>query len=370
MTNSAESYAGRMSLIDWVRRPLASDLALVAVVLVMELPGALSSPTPKSLLVAPGAAAAIGPSRRAPVPAAVVIGGLELLGRQAPDHDAPVSATLLVLYQVGRYAPPAWTAVVGAAALAILLWFTLSIAPDDLLMGVSVTVVPVLPVAVGYIVRLRGELTRRREQQAAEQAVREERRRIARELHDVIAHHISVVSLYMGVARRTLESDPERSRRTLLTGEQNARQAMSEMRQLLHMLRTDGEDLENHADIGVARLPALVDSSGGASLEITGDAVELPATVDHAVYRIVQEALTNTRKHAAGARSRVLLAYLPSGVEVEVTDDGPAKPGAGLGLGLAGMAERVSLAGGELNAGPGPQGGFVVHARIPLPEER
>ncbi|MFC4116552.1 sensor histidine kinase [Nonomuraea zeae] len=107
-----------------------------------------------------------------------------------------------------------------------------------------------------------------------------------------------------------------------------------------------------------------------AELEVTGTSVALPTTVDHAVYRIVQEALTNTRKHASSARSRVRLTYLPELVEVEVADDGTGGPaGPRLGLGLAGMAERVSLCGGELKAGPAPFGGFVVHARIPLTEQ-
>ncbi|MFD0467543.1 sensor histidine kinase [Nonomuraea thailandensis] len=143
------------------------------------------------------------------------------------------------------------------------------------------------------------------------------------------------------------------------------------MRHLLDVLRTDGEPVDDQADVGVARLPALVEASGNATLEVAGEAVELPTTVDHAVYRIVQEALTNTRKHAAGARSRVRLAYRPGLVEVEVGDDGQPRPGdVGVGLGLAGMAERVSLCGGELRAGPSPRGGFVVHARIPLMEKK
>jgi signal transduction histidine kinase len=145
---------------------------------------------------------------------------------------------------------------------------------------------------------------------------------------------------------------------------------MAEMRQLLDVLRADGERMENQALVGVTRLPALVEESGNTVLEITGEPVAMPTIVDHAVYRIVQEALTNTRKHAAGARSRVRLSYLPGLVEVEVADEGLPRPGGpGLGLGLAGMAERISLCGGEFRAGPSPHGGFVVQARIPLMEK-
>ncbi|GAA0921313.1 hypothetical protein [Nonomuraea longicatena] len=148
-----------MSLIVRARRPLVSDLALAAVVLVMELPDALSSPTPKTLFVSLGAVVVIGLSRRAPVAATVLIGGLELLGRQGPDVDAPVSAVLLVLYQVGRYASVPWAAGTAAAALAVSFWIAREAVLHDFLLWTAVATAPALPVAAGYIVRLRGELT-------------------------------------------------------------------------------------------------------------------------------------------------------------------------------------------------------------------
>ncbi|MFC7645866.1 sensor histidine kinase [Streptosporangium lutulentum] len=203
--------------------------------------------------------------------------------------------------------------------------------------------------------------------------MRAERHRIARELHDVVAHHISVITVLMGAARTTVLADPGKAQETLLTAERTARAAMAEMRQLLHVLRAeDGAEPENQAGIGTSALPELVEQAARAGLparlEVTGDAVALPSAVDHAIYRIVQESLTNTRKHARGARSSVRLAYLPDAVEVEVLDDGPgaeAPPTGGFGLG--GMAERVALSGGELRTGPRQEGGFGVHARFPLP---
>ncbi|MEU7000056.1 histidine kinase [Nonomuraea sp. NPDC046570] len=354
----------------WTRRPWVGDVALALVVLVAETASANQGLSTMIVLIALGGAGLVLLRRRHPVVVAVLVGVLYGVTALLPPYDAPVSAMLLALYSVGRYSSARASIVIAALAVVAGWWLLRLSWESPSSMHVAITLTPALPVAAGHITRLRKELSQRREQQAAEHAVREERRRIARELHDVIAHHISVVSLYMGVARRTIPIDPERARQTLLTGEGTAREAMTEMRQLLDVLRADGEALESQAGIGVARLPALVEKSGNAALQVTGEAVELPTTVDHAVYRIVQEALTNTRKHAAGARSRVRLAYRPGLVEVEVTDDGLPRPGgAGLGLGLAGMAERVSLCGGELRAGPSSAGGFVVHARIPLQEK-
>ncbi|MFC7589379.1 sensor histidine kinase [Nonomuraea antimicrobica] len=348
------------------------DVATAVVVLVAELAGVhYYGPHLREVSIAVVAAALMLARRRHPIVVAALVGVLYLVGTQPPRYDAPVSAMVIALYAVGRHTP-APVSIATAATVVVGGWFVhgMSWTATQPAMSLALALTPALPVAAGHIVRLSTELSERRSQQIAENAVREERRRIARELHDVIAHHVSVVGLYMGVARRTIPNDPERAQLALLTGEDTARRAMTEMRRLLDVLRTDGEPIENQADVGVARLGALVEESGNATLEVTGPAVELPTTVDHAVYRIVQEALTNTRKHAGGARTRVRLAYLPDLVEVEVDDDGRSRTGVVRpGFGLAGMAERVSLCGGELRAGPSPEGGFTVHARIPLPEK-
>ncbi|MEU7989987.1 histidine kinase [Streptosporangium canum] len=217
-----------------------------------------------------------------------------------------------------------------------------------------------MPVGVGQFVRLRTELNERSRQEAA--AVRAERRRIARELHDVVAHHITVINALVGGARATLPPGQDVTKNALKSAEQTARQAMSEMRRLLDVLRIDGNEAPDAATgVSAERLPVLIEearSSGlPASLTVTGEPVELPAAVDHAVYRIVQEALTNTRKHAVSARADVRLAYEPAAVEVEVIDDGLAKEAGAPGFGLAGMAERVALCGGRLTTGPRPEGG-------------
>lgn len=358
----------------WRDRPWVRDAATAALVLAAELLGfPYTGLDVRVVSIAVASAGLMVLRRRQPIVVAGLVGVLYLVGTLPFPYDAPVSAMLIALYTVGRHTPAPASIVTAALAVAggwVVHNMPAAIAGGSPAMILPLALAPALPVAAGYIVRLQAELSHRREVQIAENAVRAERRRIARELHDVIAHHVSVVGLYMGVARRTIPTDPERARLALLTGENTARQAMTEMRGLLDVLRTDGEPIENQAGVGVARLPALIEESGNATLEATGEAVELPTTVDHAVYRIVQEALTNTRKHADGARARVRLAYLPDLVEVEINDDGRPRPGVVRpGLGLAGMAERVSLCGGEMRAGPAHEGGFTVHARIPLPEK-
>ena len=218
----------------------------------------------------------------------------------------------------------------------------------------------------------------RRRTEAAETAVRIERQRIARELHDVVAHHISVMSVLVGAARTTMSIDPVKAEEALITTERTAREALAEMRQLLAVLRAaDTGDSEPALGARAAQVPALVTAVRATGLhvelEIAGIARELPASVDLAVYRIVQEALTNTRKHAARANASVWIRYERAAIAVEVLDDGgdgaaastAAQPSGGYGLG--GMAERVALCGGRLQSGHRPEGGFRVQARIPLP---
>ncbi|GII02238.1 two-component sensor histidine kinase [Planobispora takensis] len=321
--------------------------------------------------------------RRHPVAVALVTLAFNVLAGLPGLDAAATLSSVIGLYSLGRHATgrPVWI-IAGATS------FIYAVSPfiyaavhrveiAESLRGASVpALLPLLITGVGQFLRLRSELQGRRRQQAAEAAVRAERRRIARELHDVVAHHISVINVMVGAGRTTMTTDPERAREALVTAERTAREAMAEMRQLLHVLRAeDRDEPENHAGVGAAALPELVARADGAGppvgLEVTGDALPLPAAVDHAVYRIVQEALTNTRKHADGARVGVRLAYLPGAVEVEVLDDGPRHRGgtaqAGTGFGLGGMAERVALCGGRLQTGPRPEGGFRVHARIPVP---
>ncbi|WP_433220145.1 sensor histidine kinase [Microtetraspora malaysiensis] len=276
------------------------------------------------------------------------------LGRYTTGRTTLItSATVFVVYVIGTELFPTEQVLTVAGGWLVFLFAVF------------------VPVGIGQFVRLRTELNERGRQEAADAAVRAERRRIARELHDVVAHHITGINALVGGARATLPPGQDVTKNALESAEQTARQAMSEMRQLLDVLRVDANEGPDAATgVSAERLPVLIKearSSGlPASLTVTGEPVELPAAVDHAVYRIVQEALTNTRKHAVGARATVRLAYEPAAVEVEVSDDGMAKEAGVPGFGLGGMAERVALCGGRLSTGPRPEGGFRVHARIPL----
>jgi signal transduction histidine kinase len=208
-------------------------------------------------------------------------------------------------------------------------------------------------------------------QRLAEQAAAAERARIARELHDIIAHHLSVVVLHAAGARASGGADPA----TLEEIENSGRQALAETRRLFGVLREPDEETGRAPQPGISELPALAGSLRAAGLEvrlsIDGDHAGLPPAVNVSAYRIVQEALTNVLKHAGEARAEVTVGCADSAVTIEVTDDGPGNPAAQApagGQGLAGMRERVALFGGELRAGPRPGGGFTVSARLPVGE--
>jgi signal transduction histidine kinase len=234
----------------------------------------------------------------------------------------------------------------------------------------------------GVLVRARREAVSMAARSAAlerqaEQAAAAERARIARELHDIVAHHLSVVVLHAAGARAAGGADPT----TLEEIERSGRQALTETRRLFGVLREPGEGTGRAPQPGIGELPALTGSLRAAGLEVSlsidGDHAALPAGVNVSAYRIVQEALTNVLKHAGPARAQVTVGCADSAVTIEVTDDGIGNPaptalkGAGEvcgGQGLAGMRERVTLFGGDLRAEPRPGGGFTVSARLPVCE--
>jgi signal transduction histidine kinase len=228
------------------------------------------------------------------------------------------------------------------------------------------------------------DLARERDQRAA-LAVAAERTRISRELHDVVAHGISVMVVQAQGAEAALRSHPDRTAAALGNVIDTGRASLAEMRRLLGLARAEPDGDPGLApQPGVGALPALIDQVRGAGtsveLRVEGDPVPLPAALDLSVYRIVQEALTNTRRHAGdGAHAMVRLAFQPALVEVEVADDGPGRSTAappallsagtesgGVGNGLSGIAERVAALGGSVAAGPRDGGGFGVHAQLPL----
>ena len=272
--------------------------------------------------------------------------------------------------------PPAAFATV-AAALVVIVATDIALTDREALLDelpgiVAVWAVQFLaPLWLGWAVRVRRE-------HAAEEVRRrvdEERLRLARELHDVVAHSIAVINFQAGVAVHVLDRRPEQARAALLAIKQASRDALQELRATLGVLRQLGEQGGSRAPLpGLAQLDALVASAAGAGrpveVVVEGERAELPLAVDLAVYRIVQESLTNVARHAGPARATVRLAFGTREVVVEVTDDGRgAAAGAhpdGGGRGIAGMRERAVALGGELQAGPRPEGGFHVRARLPL----
>ncbi|MFI7607264.1 sensor histidine kinase [Micromonospora sp. NPDC049366] len=220
----------------------------------------------------------------------------------------------------------------------------------------------------------RAEELRRSQAEARGRAVMGERVRIARELHDVVAHHVSVMGVQASACRRVLDRDPDKARTALTAIEQTARTAVDELRRMLGVLRA-GEAVPDPVGpaAGVDGIAAVVERARDAGLRATlgvyGDPVPLPESVSQAVYRVVQEAVTNVLRHATGAGVLdVRLRYLAREVEVDVTDDGrPTRPANPDGLGLVGMRERVATHDGTLEAGPRGGGGWRVRARFPVP---
>jgi signal transduction histidine kinase len=289
-------------------------------------------------------------------------------------HPPPGPEFLFVLF-VGAYSLGAHSSLRrGAAGLVI-------IAPLMILIsrlgggGMGLSAIPIgVCWLVGVLVRVRSRATalaRRNAalQQQAEQAAAAERARIARELHDIVAHHLSVIVLQAAGTRASGKSADA----ALEKIENSGRQALVETRRLLGVLHDPHEEAGLAPQPGIGELDALAASVRAAGLPVNlvigGDHAGVPAAVDVSVYRIVQEALTNILKHAGRARADVTIGCADDEVTIEITDDGIPKPGdrvpAG-GHGLAGMRERAAIFGGELHAGPRPGGGFAVRARLPV----
>jgi signal transduction histidine kinase len=297
-----------------------------------------------------------------------------------------VMVILVAVYSVAAYGDR-WVSLAGLAA-AELGSAAVQLTPGRFNAPTVVTNTLVIGAAwlLGHFVGVRRAYTARVERTAeleraraeqARRAVAEERLRLARELHDVVAHSISVIAVQSGVGAHIAKTQPEEAAKALAAIEATSRAALTELRRLLGVLRQEGEPEGSLAPVpGLADLDGLlaeVAKAGlGVRLRVEGTPSPLPAGVDLSAYRIVQEALTNVVKHAGPARAQVVVGYGDRDVTVEVTDDGrgvvaPTGDGqAGVGHGLIGMRERVAAFGGDLEAGPRPGGGFRVAARLPL----
>jgi len=324
--------------------------------------------------------------RRYPIPVFVlVLVGSGTLSTLSPDIDENSGIFFIIfvfnLYSLGANTPgrQGWVATV--LVIPCITWFLFhdgdSFHPGDVAFALFVIGGPY---AAGVGMRLRRQRERHLTQRTVElelerdakarAAVAEERRRIARELHDVVAHAISVTVVQARGGRRVLDVDVEQARTAFDSIERTGEQALGEMRRLLGMLREEDPDAGRAPQPSLARLEALAEdlrSSGlPVDVEVDGDTVELAPGVDLAAYRIVQEALTNTLKHAGPAVAHVHVHYGDSAVELTIEDDGTGTGnGNGTGNGLVGIRERVSVVGGSLEAAALPQGGFRVHALLP-----
>ncbi|WP_046562761.1 sensor histidine kinase [Micromonospora sp. HK10] len=382
----------------WLRRrPLAADTGLALVLAALDAAFLLLLPQelrPGQLWAALGgsvlAAAPVAVRRVAPWPAvwaAVATLALPVLLRHAPGTQGLTFVVLTYTMAAHRPLRPAglaalllWVPVL-LANLAVPLDGVLDMGPAYLLLNNLLTAG--VAFAVGRAVQARGQSTRMLRERAriaeatqrslAEQAVADERRRIARELHDVVAHHVSVMGVLATGARRVLHRDPQAADGALATIEETGRATLRELRRLLDVLRTDAEPAAELApQPGLTGIETLVEQVRDAGLPVTLRVAGTPAALEEgvalAVYRVIQEALTNTLKHGGRATAEVALSWGDGCLAVEVTDTGrgPTPATDRIGHGLVGMRERVALYGGVLRTGPRPGGGFRVYARIPL----
>ncbi len=302
---------------------------------------------------------------------------LNLITSQGPHFSAGAT---VALYSVARVRGPAVTAAAALAAVPLTVVGSGYGGTSGLMGLLGNTVAVLLVVAAALLTRRWHQETEAKRVLLAERAVAEERRRIARELHDIVAHHITTMQLMAGGARANLAHDPETAREALVTLEGSGRMALREMRQLLDVLRA-GEEPERTPPApqpGTGDLDRIVTDARLGGLEtgftVDGPVRPLAPALGLTVFRIVQESLTNTRKHAGPrARARVRLTYRPDEVAVEVRDDGagnrpaPSRTAPVSGYGLIGMRERVALQGGTLEAVALDGGGFRVAARLPAP---
>ncbi|AYN41738.1 two-component sensor histidine kinase [Streptomyces dangxiongensis] len=381
--------------------PLALDAALAAGVLVCMVAGSfvvprrenavtwgVRVPDPLSLLLMLVGAAALALRRRNPKAVLALTGTVSVVECVTGDPRAPVAMSAVVaLYTVASTTDRAnaWrlglltmTVLTAAAVFAgplpwyaqenlgVLAWTGIGATAGDAVRSRR---------AVVQAMRDRAERAERTREEEARRRVAEERLRIARDLHDVVAHHIALVNVQAGVAAHVMDKRPDQAKEALAHVREAGRSALNELRATVGLLRQCGDpEAPTEPAPGLDRLEDLLTTFRSAGLPVRAAGADgaggLPAAVDLAAYRIVQEALTNVQKHAGpGAGAEVSVVRAGPDVEVTVLDDGLGRPGApeaGGGHGLLGMRERVTALGGTLTTGPRPGGGFRVHAILPV----
>lgn len=301
--------------------------------------------------------------------------------------EAPVVGgflgVIVTTYSLGRYAS---ARALSIGAVAILLTFVPSLLdPAERSFGdfVGNLVIVGVLVGLGRAVRVwrdraesaeeRALRAEREREEGVRAAIEEERLRIARELHDIVAHNVSVMVLQAGAARQVVEDDPARAETSLAAIEKTGRETLNEMRRLLGILRRHGDELSVGPPVGLAQIDVLAeqlrDAGVDVEVKVEGQPHELAPSLDVSAYRVVQEGVTNVLKHAGAGSAVVRVRYLEDRLELEVLDDGAATSANGAGgYGLVGMRERLAVFGGTLAAQPRPEGGFALRASIPLPQ--
>ncbi|WP_406037436.1 histidine kinase [Micromonospora sp. NBC_00898] len=346
----------------------ANGLRVLWPAVVMALPVTLLGrrPLPALFLMTGGAIAvvmALGPGDMMFGPRLAVVlavGAVAAASRPRVGVGAAAAAWgALVCAEIG------WRAIYGGGPLphriAVAAGAT-QISFSALLVAVSVT--------IGLLVRQRREHADTMRAQAAAQAIIGERLRIARELHDSVAHSIGIIALQAGAANRVFDTQPARARQAIGVVETASREALAELRRMLGGLRAS--DPGDDPATGLADLPRLASATAEAGVRVDvqwlGTPAALPPEIDRSAFRIIQEAVTNVVRHAGVDSCRVTVEHADGALAVEVLDDGQARPGTpGTGHGLVGMRERVALLHGDFSAGPRAEGGFRVAARLPMP---
>ncbi|MFF5039609.1 sensor histidine kinase [Streptomyces nigra] len=379
---------------------MALDAALAVAVLVCMVAGSfvdphgedgvtwgLRTPDALSLLLMALGAAALVLRRRAPIPVLAVTGGLSLVEFATGDPRAPVAmAAVVALYTVASTTDRSTTWRIGLLTVTVLTGSAMLAGPlpwysqENLAIfawtGIGATAGDAVRSrrAVVTAIRERAERAERTREEEARRRVAEERLRIARDLHDVVAHHIALVNVQAGVAAHVMDKRPDQAKEALAHVREASRSALDELRATVGLLRQSGDpEAPTEPAPGLDRLDDLAGTFRNAGLQVdvarADQDTTLPAAVDLAAYRVIQEALTNVQKHAGpGARAEVSVVRVGPNVEVTVLDDGSGQDDgtAGGGHGLLGMRERVSALRGTLTTGPRYGGGFRVHAILPV----